>query len=239
MRCGPMIALALLGACSKFAPANELAGGPESNVSSAKVDGPAATITLASQVGDCTARWDGEPLSHEAIGERGLELLVNRVEAVGGPEFVTQEDMPYLRVEAPAAMPWPCAGRVLGSLQHSGFAEALLRPTDGRRTPDQRLHLPLDVEAAARPDRLVAVGAGGAIRENGELHDRAALRDFARSYTAGTPDDFFIAPTAEASFGDVYQTLIDLNAGGAGVMLAAGPAAPGEAADPPTANLSR
>ncbi len=229
MRFAPLLVFALLSACSPPGSKND----PQPDGSAPQANGPAATISVASgPEGNCTAKWDGVELSQAAIRERATQLLMARIEAIGGPAAITQDNLPFLRVEAAPAMRWPCAGQILASLQHAGYAEALLRPTGARDGPDQRLHLPVG-SVAANSIHLFPVGPGGAIKQDGQLHDRPALRDFARANSAGGPDDFSIAPTADASFGDVYQTLIDLRVSGAGVMLAAPAQASAETAPPP------
>ena len=225
MRCVPLAVLALLTACSPSASENE------SQAKGAPADGPAATLILAAGTA-CTAQWDGQSLSPKALGDRAFELLSKRIDAAGGPAAITLETLPYLRIEAPPETAWPCAGEALSSLQHAGYGQAALRPTGLGNAPDQLVQLPHGTVAAPLPGRLVTVGAGGAIDANGKPLDRPALRDFARANSSGGPDDFSIAPLPGARFNDVYQTLNDLRAGGAGVMLAA-PAGPAATADAP------
>lgn len=232
MRRATFLVLAVLGACSPSGSSNEA----QVDGTLATASGPAATISLASDnPANCTAKWDGVELSQAALGNRAQQLVFSRIEAIGGPAAITQDNLPYLRVEAPAAMRWPCAGQILAILQHAGFAEALLRPTGVRDGPDQRLQLPIGSDAA-NPTHLFPVNADGAVKQDGQPHDRPALREFARANSAGGPDDFSIAPTPDASFGAVYQTLVDLRVSGAGVMLA-NPSASAETAipAPPTA----
>lgn len=216
MRHAALMSLALVGACSPSGSTDDPANGDTSSAA----NGPAATIALASTpAGACEARWDGTKMSADAVGERGLQLLMDRLDALGGPAAATLDNMPFVRVEAPAATRWPCVGPILASLAHSGYGKAWLRPSDAREAPDHAIQFAVGPGAPADQSRTVKVRAGGAVNDDGKLHDRVALREFARTRATGGPDDFVIAPSPEASFGDVYQTLIDLRTGGGGVML--------------------
>jgi hypothetical protein len=222
MRYSLAILLFLASGCSPSDVTNELGGKPPGNQAAAVNDGPAATISLASGgTGDCTTRWDGEPLTRQALGQRAFALMDARVQAAGGPASVTEDNLPYLRVEAAPDLPWPCAGETLRTLRESAFGLALLRPAGAREAPDQRLYLPVIAEEPLDPSRRIAVGPGGAVTQTGTAIDRPGLREFARSRSMGGPDDFIVAPSDEATFGDVYQILIDLNVGDGGVTLAA------------------
>lgn len=119
-------ALALASsACKPMAPGNRSsreASGPE----------PAATITLASRGGsDCAARWNGEAVTQEAIMQRGVAALEAGIRAVGGAANISEETIPFVRIEAPADMAYACLGTTLASLQRAGFAWIVLRPVGG------------------------------------------------------------------------------------------------------------
>lgn len=219
MRQAALTLLALLAACSPSETAGDLANGDNQS----QAAGPAATISVASSpAGACQARWDGTAMSADAVGERALQLLMDCLDALGGPAAATLDNMPFLRVEAPAATRWPCVGPVLASLGHSGYAQAWLRPSDAREAPDHAIQFAVEPAEPAEPSRIVKVGAGGPVDDDGKRHDRVALRELARARATGGPDDFVIAPSPQATFGDVYQTLIDLRTGGGGVMLETG-----------------
>lgn len=211
MRRVALTILTFLAACSPSGSTNEAASATANS-------GPAATLVLATGA-ECAAQWDGQSLSPKALGDRAFALLSKRIDAAGGPAAITLDTMPWLRLEAPTVAAWPCAGEVLASLQHAGYGQAALRPTGIGAAPDQLIQLSHDAAAAPLPGRLISVGAGGALQADGQPHDRSALRNFVRANSSGGPDDFAIAPLPGATFGDVYQTLGDLRAGGSGVIL--------------------
>lgn len=214
MRLFAAFALVALGACS---PDNASSSATDPTAAGRNV--PAATVTIAdTAVGACEIRWDGEAVTQSAFDQRAIQVLMDAIDRIGGPAAASLDNVPALRIEASATMRWPCAAPVIATLARSGYAQAWLRPSDAREAPDQVVQLASD-DAPANPVRTITVGKGGAIREDGTLHDRAALREVARASATGGPDDFVVAPNGEASFGDVYQTLIDLRAGGAGVAL--------------------
>jgi hypothetical protein len=64
--------------------------------------------------------------------------LEEAIRAVGGVANVNEQNLPFVRVEAPPAMAYACLGATLGSLQRSGFAWILLRPAGGGG-PDTRV----------------------------------------------------------------------------------------------------
>ncbi|HEY5710763.1 MAG TPA: hypothetical protein VIT38_02610 [Allosphingosinicella sp.] len=135
MRSGLGVALALAIACSACKPmvvANRSDGEGTTRE-------PIATISLASNGGnDCSVRWNGEAVTQDAISQRGIAALEEAIRTVGGVANINEQNLPFVRVEAPPAMAYPCLGATLGTLQRTGFAWVALRPAGGGG-PDARV----------------------------------------------------------------------------------------------------
>lgn len=172
MRWRSILALALVAICSACKPmviGNRTDGEGTSRE-------PIATIALASSGGnDCSARWNGEAVTQEAISQRGIAALEEAIRTVGGVANITQENLPFVRIEAPPAMAYPCLGATLGTLQRSGFAWVALRPAGGG--PDSRVDFLVAgmPEPPVDPGPNVVIGQGSLVYR-GQASSLAAIR---------------------------------------------------------------
>lgn len=226
MRTGPLLVLALALACTACDQIPFGNGWAEANGSedSARpgARAPVATITLASAGGtDCSARWNGEAVSQDEIVGRGVAALDEAIRAAGGVGNITEQNLPFVRVEAPAAMAYSCVGPTLATLQRSGFAWAVLRPTDGGG-PDARADfLIADLPEPVVPPIGATIGRGSltlggrptdlagirahfrALREGEEPPPEAARMDAPPPVTSA-PNGFLVEVARDATFGEVH-----------------------------------
>lgn len=185
MRSGAMLVLALAAACAACRPG--ASGNETSNRSGPPPSGPepAVTVTLASSRGaDCSARWDGEAVTQAAITSRSVALLDQTIQRLGGVEYLTLENMPVVRVEAPAAMAYACVGATLRSLQNSGFASVLLRPAGGEGQ-DAHAQFFLDTAPSLGPALANMTIGPGRLTWNGTPTDLSGIRDNVRVMSHG------------------------------------------------------
>jgi hypothetical protein len=174
----------------------------------------AATVTAVSRGGaDCAIRWNGVPVSQEALLEHGLTVNREALERVSekqrgyppGEHHEYGDDvLPYVRVEAARGLPYSCFGSALRTLERGGFADVTLRPA-GEQVPDRRAYFA--GFAARRYAAIVRLAGGRRMTWNGEAVDLAGLRRRVRAMDTRTLDDVAVAPSADADFMAVYETI--------------------------------
>jgi hypothetical protein len=243
-----ILALALAAALAGCGPSGS--GNETANRAASAPSGPepAVTITLASSPGaDCSAKWDGAAVAQEAITERSFALLDQTIRSVGGVEQLTLDNMPVIRVEAPAAMAYACVGATLRSLQRSGFASAVLRPAGG---DGQDAHAEFFLDTAPSPGPALAnmtVGRG-ALTWNGTRSNLGGIRDNLQIMAHGVEEpppgqdatsfdqiprdivspraSYIVTVARDASFGEVHALLRTVDNAGQTATLrsCAGPA---------------
>ncbi|HST37331.1 MAG TPA: hypothetical protein VLK25_11965 [Allosphingosinicella sp.] len=221
----------LLASCSQLV-GNAVGGNDavdQSRPRSGGVEG-SATVTLASNGSDCTARWNGEAVTAEALTNRGFALLERAIAAAGGIDQIRIESLPFLRLEAPPELGFDCAARMLGAIQRAGFDRVALKPAG---SPDQPefAHFQLENAPPAPIATTIAVGPGERMTWNGAPIDLAGLRTRAGVAGGGEvvpeeplppppgsgqdvpppvvapPGAVTLAPSSEASFIAVYRAI--------------------------------
>jgi hypothetical protein len=201
MRPGLIILSLLALSCSPPEERNEAAG-------RAGGRGPGAVVVASSGGGQgCSYRWDGEPVSQEELLAKGVKLIMHAIEDVGGIEKITEENMPYPRLEASAGEPYSCTGPALREMRRAGFAHVMLK-TPGAASPDQRADFPM-VGYEPRPEHaVVRLEKDGRITWNGEAVDKAGLGERARlAATMRPPVDLFVAPSADSDFATLHEAM--------------------------------
>ncbi len=200
-----VLAAMMLGACgSQPAPTQNHAA---DRVASRQ---PAATLAVAqSGAGGCSVRWDGDPVDQEAVVERAYVLLSEAVRRLGGPEAITSENIPLVRVEAARETGWPCVVETLRSVQRVGFADVALRIVGDTAAMDRRANFIL-----TGTDQPPVVRAVIRLRGNGPITfneqnvqtDELGMRIGALGQIEW-PDVVVLAPSADARFGFVYDAV--------------------------------
>lgn len=248
MRYALLSVLALTASCAPFG--GNSTGGNESAAQSPTRSGGGqekATVLIVANENDCSARWNGEAVTAEALTERSLALMETAIESVGGVQQITEETLPYLRVEAAPELSYSCAGRMIGSLQRAGFMKVALKPAGSAEQP-HFAYFPLTGPGVSPPPVTIAIGGGGRMTWNGAPIDLAGLRARGRSVgdgsdvpeepppasgpsttmpppvvaetEAGPPGAVAVAPSNEATFITVYRAVQALAQEGATPMLA-------------------
>ena len=72
--------------------------------------------------GQCEVYWGLERLDAEQLLQRGVDDLTAKVEALGGPENVTEENMPEVHIRGDINTPYRCIGGAIFAMQRAGFA---------------------------------------------------------------------------------------------------------------------
>jgi hypothetical protein len=224
MRKSLIVLIATFAACAPRGAGNETGNAVEVNAGQ-----PEATLSVAAaQGGVCAMRWDGTAVTSEQARARGTAVLEAAIARLGGIENITEDNLPYVRLEAPSGAALPCVAPALGALQRAGFPKIALRPAGGRPVSDAIAMLLFDEEGReVRPSTIVALGAGGGMTLNGQPVDLAGLSARAPAGAPsgetfderGPPGDFVIAMSAEATFGAAYEALRTAGHSGGEVWL--------------------
>ena len=72
--------------------------------------------------GQCEVYWGLERLDAEQLLQRGVDDLTAKVEALGGPENVTEENMPEVHIRGDINTPYRCIGGAIYAMQRAGYA---------------------------------------------------------------------------------------------------------------------
>jgi biopolymer transport protein ExbD len=72
--------------------------------------------------GQCEVYWGLERLDAEQLLQRGVDDLTAKVEALGGPENVTEDNMPEVHIRGDINTPYRCIGGAIYAMQRAGYA---------------------------------------------------------------------------------------------------------------------
>ena len=200
MRYSPICAVLLAASCSPAGAENEAAAGAAGRR-------PAATVTVLSDAGlDCTVRWDGEAVSLDALLDKSVKLMARAMDEVG-IDKVTEETLPYLRLEAAGDVPYGCTGPALRQMQRAGLGHVVLRPAGGS-AGDQRADFPLDPDGPSPSRAIFRLAKGGRTSWDGAAVDRAGLAERARLARSMAPQvDLIVAPSPGSDFKTLHDAL--------------------------------
>ena len=97
-------------------------------------------VNLSVRAGDngqCEVYWDLTPLDSEQLLDRAVRELEDQIEALGGVENLTEENMPEAHIRGDIDTPYRCIGGAIFTMQRAGFARIGFisepEPTGGRR----------------------------------------------------------------------------------------------------------
>jgi biopolymer transport protein ExbD len=72
--------------------------------------------------GECEVYWDLTRMNSEQLLARADAELRAQVEAVGGPQNITEENMPEVHIRGDINTPYRCIGGVIFTMQRVGYA---------------------------------------------------------------------------------------------------------------------
>ncbi len=89
--------------------------------------------------GTCEVYWNLTPVNNEVLLDRAVAALEAQIEAVGGVENITEENMPEVHIRGDINTPYKCIGGTVYTMQRAGFARVgfISQPPAGG--PVQRL----------------------------------------------------------------------------------------------------
>jgi hypothetical protein len=218
MRTGALALLLLMTGCGQ-PQGGDPAGNESPLLINADLPETAATVTIAaSGPGNCSARWDGQPVNAAQLLQRSAGVVEQALNAAGGIANLTEETIPAINVEAPAALSFACADTVLGAIRRGGVPSVLLKPEGGREPA--LADFTLSEINAPPPTVAIAVGAGGRLSWNREVVSLDALTERMRQMGGGgasdieaPPGEVELRPAREATFGQVHEALLRIRQG--------------------------
>jgi biopolymer transport protein ExbD len=72
--------------------------------------------------GECEVYWGLTRVNSEELLERAVTKLEAQVKAAGGPENITEENMPEAHIRGDVNTPYRCIGGAVFTMQRAGFA---------------------------------------------------------------------------------------------------------------------
>jgi biopolymer transport protein ExbD len=72
--------------------------------------------------GECEVYWDLTRMNSQQLLARADAELRAQVEAVGGPQNITEENMPEVHIRGDINTPYRCVGGVIFTMQRVGYA---------------------------------------------------------------------------------------------------------------------
>jgi biopolymer transport protein ExbD len=76
----------------------------------------------ADEAGTCQVYWLMQPMTSEQLTDRAVKHLEDQVAAVGGPQNITEENMPEVHIRSDVNTPYRCVGGAIFTMQRAGFA---------------------------------------------------------------------------------------------------------------------
>lgn len=73
--------------------------------------------------GNCRIYWNTTPVDSNELIQRAVTQLENQIEAFGGVENMTPEDMPEVHIRGDINTPYRCIGGAIFAMQRAGFAK--------------------------------------------------------------------------------------------------------------------
>ncbi len=73
--------------------------------------------------GQCRVYWNITPINSTELVERAVQHLEDQIEAMGGIENMTPEDMPEVHIRGDINTPYRCIGGAVFQMQRAGFAK--------------------------------------------------------------------------------------------------------------------
>jgi biopolymer transport protein ExbD len=72
--------------------------------------------------GVCEVYWDLTPMTSEQLLNRAVTELEDQIEAMGGVQNMTEENMPEAHIRGDINTPYRCIGGAIFTMQRAGFA---------------------------------------------------------------------------------------------------------------------
>lgn len=103
------------------------------SVRSPDLDGDGVPDTNSSA---CEVYWGQTPVDSRELLDRGQKKLEQLLEAIGGPQNITEENFPEVHIRGDINTPYQCIGGVIYTMQYAGFQKIgfISEPAPGSAT---------------------------------------------------------------------------------------------------------
>jgi hypothetical protein len=196
----------------------------EQNEASATIDaGPAATVSVAGRSnGDCSISWNGQAVTAQQLQERGFQLNDSAVQEIGIANM-TEENTPYLRLEAPSDVPWVCLRPAVAGIREGVFFHVQLKLADDPDAPFARAEFAFG-DRANEPMGAIGIDGAGSLTWIGETITPESLTIVAQmAPSPGTGSDVTLAPSDDAPFRAIHDTARHMEREGRTIVFACFP----------------
>ena len=82
-----------------------------------------AEYSGATPGGNCRVYWNTIPVDSNELVTRAVKQLEDQIDAFGGVENMTPEDMPEVHIRGDINTPYKCIGGAIYTMQRAGFAK--------------------------------------------------------------------------------------------------------------------
>ena len=72
--------------------------------------------------GTCKVYWGLQPVTSQELLDRAVKKLEDEVKRLGGPQNVTEDNMPEAHIRGDINTPYKCIGGAIFAMQRAGFA---------------------------------------------------------------------------------------------------------------------
>lgn len=146
---------------------------------------PLASVAAAAS-GGCDYRWQGGRVTESELLDRAVVYLEKAVARIGGPENVTDKNMPVANLEAAPNAPYICVRITIFALQRAGYSTLRIdNPNSGAQPWAQPIifYLPQSQPEGPPPPvdpvrNRLDLAANGQPRWNGQAIDFPTLRQY-------------------------------------------------------------
>jgi biopolymer transport protein ExbD len=77
---------------------------------------------IATPEGVCKVHWGLQEVNSEELLKRAVKKLEDEIKKLGGPDNMTEENMPEAHIRADINTPYKCVGGAIFTMQRAGFA---------------------------------------------------------------------------------------------------------------------
>ena len=79
-------------------------------------------LSVRERGGQCEVYWDLTKMTTESLFDRARTHLENQINAIGGRQNITEENMPEAHIRGDINTPYRCIGGAVFTMQRAGFA---------------------------------------------------------------------------------------------------------------------
>jgi biopolymer transport protein ExbD len=79
-------------------------------------------LSVRLENGQCAVYWDLQKMTTDTLFDRARTHLENQINAIGGRQFITEDNMPEAHIRGDINTPYRCIGGAIYTMQRAGFA---------------------------------------------------------------------------------------------------------------------